>query len=157
MSHNDLGKFDVLLMIDQATDTLFPFSSHGFHWAQERYNLLVQQSSNWLVLDDKGDLYAIKKVHLCNTSFAAKLKRLAGFAYQIKTDLEPYQIELSALKQLILAGMGDYKSRVAEDDSWAFFALTFSEIESFVLDSPDAKSLYEILALPNAVDCLDLL
>ena len=64
---------------------------------------------------------------------------------------------LSVSSILLLRGLRDYKLNLDGDESWAFVLQPIPEVEAAIRKASDTESLYNTLALPHAVDCLDLL
>ena len=157
MSANSFEHYDVLLMINQDTGVLYPCSSHAFHFAQGTIRSVVHRSHREVFLDSQGVLSGIVGIRPVDDDYAARVKRVLGFPYEVDVDLEPQAIKLTDLKGLLLTGLQDYRSKLDGDESWKLVLQPYSEIEASVLAAGNPEALYTTLALPGAADCLDLL
>ncbi len=152
-----LEDFDVLLMLDPRSGDLFPFSSHGFEIGTGRLSRISLRSKGLLFLDQNGRLFELISVDGTRPHLWGRLHRFFGGAYSISVSLIEKPTDLDQLKEMILSGIIRYKEYLDNDDSWSFVLLPIDQIEKEVHGAEDAKSLFETLVLPDAVDCLDLL
>lgn len=157
MGDKDLNSYDVLLMLNRETGALFPFSSHGFQFAQGSLRAMVRRNTHDMFLDSQGRVWRIADIRPTSDGVIAKLKRTSGLPYEIEVKTVRQSIELVAIKNLILKGMREFAAKLDGDKSWKFAALPYVEIEASISTAEDTKALYRVIALPDAEDCLDLL
>lgn len=152
-----LSSYDVLLMIDRKSSALYPFSAHGFHFAQGSLSSVRARSESCLFLDAGGQVLRLTGLRDARSGLVAAVQRSIGRPYELRVDLETVAPDMDELRQWVVDGLRTYQSTLDQDDDWAIAHRPMAEIEAAVAGAADPQALYRILELPGPEDCLDLL
>ncbi|WP_159804315.1 hypothetical protein [Litoreibacter roseus] len=151
----ELDNYEVWLLI--SGEELYPFSSHGFEFAQGSLRSVVARSSDNLFLNAEGEVFKIAGIYPHHNNLAAKTMRLLNIPYGIEVKLERQNIEISELKEMLVVGLENYRSQADDDEVWTFATLPPSTSKTSIMNANDTVQLFAILDLPTPLDCLDSL
>jgi hypothetical protein len=151
----ELSSYEVWLLI--SGEELYPFSSHGFEFAQGSLRSVVARSSDILFLNAEGKVFKIAAIRPYHNNLAAKVMRFLGNAYRIEVELEQQTLEISDLKEKLVVGLENYRSQADDDESWTFATLPLATSKTSIMNANDKVQLFALLDLPAPLDCLDLL
>ena len=156
MNVKPLNSYDTLLLIDDSTGAIFPFSALGFEGASGSLRGVRKRARDAIFLNRSGEIFRISNITKKKFGLLDFIYQILGSPYEIEVARELVDMDIDEIKEKLRVGIDYYRRNcLIEDETWQFVRLTEGDVESRLSDCKSAEEIFSKLELPKPEDCLD--